>query len=409
MVAFPLLYTVGFLSFLYFGIYIFAQEKRDKKSQLFLASCLGFAFWNLAYAGMSVTHEQYHDFFQKLGYLGASWYEPFLLLFIIHIVSGSINIFSRRRVKTIILAVIFIFPAVLTWQNLMYNAVAEGFPNGFWHIAHHIYANVYNGVAIFLLFLWRSRTSSEREKRQALVLILGAFAAIISTLITDFTMGNAGLPTLTPFLTLIWGGCIFFAFSRFKFMKTAPLFISTEILTQSPDLAILFDRNLELLYSNRNEILGKIDFSRIQKKPGIEDFFEDGEQLLEKIKTLITGESKVITAPVALKLDPEKRVPFQGRFSLITDEYDTFGGVLFSGRSLISSDRFGRKWGLTPREQEVLALLASGKTNGSISKFLGIAERTVKSHIGSMLLKTKTKSRLELVQLFNSDRFSSFP
>jgi DNA-binding CsgD family transcriptional regulator len=291
----------------------------------------------------------------------------------------------------------------------MYNSIAEGFPNGFWQIAHHVYANVYNGAGIFLLFLWRRRTKSVREKRQALVLILGAFGAIISTLITDFVMGNAGLPTLTPFLTLIWGGSIFLAFSRFNFLKTSPPFISKEILTQSPDLTILFDRDLNLLYSNRNEVLEKIDYTRIRGNPGIEDFFEDGEQLTEKIRTLISGESKILTSPVVLKVAPDKKALLQGCFSLITDEYDSFGGVLFSGKSLISSDRFKKKWGLTPREYEVLQLLAAGKTNGNIAEFLEIAERTVKSHIGSMLLKTKTKSRLELVQLYNADRSSEFP
>ncbi|MGW4699429.1 helix-turn-helix domain-containing protein [Streptomyces sp. NPDC004285] len=48
---------------------------------------------------------------------------------------------------------------------------------------------------------------------------------------------------------------------------------------------------------------------------------------------------------------------------------------------------------LSEREHEVLVLLATGSTNLSISRRLGVSEGTVKSHVGRILLKLGLESR----------------
>lgn len=48
---------------------------------------------------------------------------------------------------------------------------------------------------------------------------------------------------------------------------------------------------------------------------------------------------------------------------------------------------------LTPKEREILMLLAKGLTNKGIAKELGIAEKTVKTHVSSVLSKLNLKSR----------------
>ncbi|MEU5977235.1 helix-turn-helix transcriptional regulator [Streptomyces sp. NPDC047315] len=54
---------------------------------------------------------------------------------------------------------------------------------------------------------------------------------------------------------------------------------------------------------------------------------------------------------------------------------------------------------LTPREREVLAVMAAGESNRALSRRLGIAERTVKSHLTSITRKLGLKSRVEVVLL----------
>lgn len=54
---------------------------------------------------------------------------------------------------------------------------------------------------------------------------------------------------------------------------------------------------------------------------------------------------------------------------------------------------------LTPREREVLALVAEGLPNKAIARELGISEHTAKFHVGSLLGKLGASSRAEAVTL----------
>jgi DNA-binding NarL/FixJ family response regulator len=53
---------------------------------------------------------------------------------------------------------------------------------------------------------------------------------------------------------------------------------------------------------------------------------------------------------------------------------------------------------LSPREQEVLKLIAEAHTNREIAEILGLAEKTVESHRGNLLRKLGMRDRVELVR-----------
>ena len=48
---------------------------------------------------------------------------------------------------------------------------------------------------------------------------------------------------------------------------------------------------------------------------------------------------------------------------------------------------------LTTREEQVLALLAQGRTNAAIASELGISVRTVGSHVAAILRKRQLENR----------------
>ena len=59
---------------------------------------------------------------------------------------------------------------------------------------------------------------------------------------------------------------------------------------------------------------------------------------------------------------------------------------------------------LTKREQEVARAVAGGSSNKEIARQLGITERTVKAHVGSVFQKLKARDRLHLALIINGQR-----
>jgi FixJ family two-component response regulator len=57
---------------------------------------------------------------------------------------------------------------------------------------------------------------------------------------------------------------------------------------------------------------------------------------------------------------------------------------------------------LTPREREVLDLVASGTLNKQIAAQLGIAGKTIKVHRGRLMQKMGVKSAAALVQVMSN-------
>lgn len=67
-------------------------------------------------------------------------------------------------------------------------------------------------------------------------------------------------------------------------------------------------------------------------------------------------------------------------------------------RDWMSDDAAGPEEPLTPREQEVLKLIAEAHTNRQIADVLHLAEKTVESHRANLLRKLGMRDRVELVR-----------
>jgi DNA-binding NarL/FixJ family response regulator len=54
---------------------------------------------------------------------------------------------------------------------------------------------------------------------------------------------------------------------------------------------------------------------------------------------------------------------------------------------------------LSPRERQVLELVAEGRTNKAIAEHLSVSPNTVKSHVTSLLTKLQADSRVQLAAI----------
>src|SRR5690606_30520929 len=110
----------------------------------------------------------------------------------------------------------------------------------------------------------------------------------------------------------------------------------------------------------------------------------DAESLIEAIQVVAGGEA-YIHPKVTGKLINEYR-------RLSTLQENDLAHVELSDEA-----ELGRFASLTPREKEVLQLMAEGKSNKGIGDFLYISEKTVKNHVSSILQKLVVNDRTQAV------------
>ncbi|MBV9883613.1 MAG: response regulator transcription factor [Sphingomonadaceae bacterium] len=62
------------------------------------------------------------------------------------------------------------------------------------------------------------------------------------------------------------------------------------------------------------------------------------------------------------------------------------------------NDKAIHSLGLTPRECEILGLLASGRSNKEMARALGISPNTVKTHVARVFEKLEVQKRIEAIE-----------
>ncbi len=105
----------------------------------------------------------------------------------------------------------------------------------------------------------------------------------------------------------------------------------------------------------------------------------------------------------------EAPADFEGRLFEIAEEHGLSPNAVLNMASL-AAEEYNEKvvnWRkLTPRQQEVAALICGGYTNREIAQRLNISVSTVKTHIRSILPKFGLNSKDQLQQYFEGWDFS---
>ncbi len=118
--------------------------------------------------------------------------------------------------------------------------------------------------------------------------------------------------------------------------------------------------------------------------------FADDEALFASIMAGASG--YVLKQIKAGELIRAIRAVGEGKSLLDPDVTKTVLERLRRGKHLIKDEKLAR---LSPQEERILSLVASGKTNKEIGEELHLAEKTVKNYVSSILSKLEVARRAE--------------
>ena len=100
----------------------------------------------------------------------------------------------------------------------------------------------------------------------------------------------------------------------------------------------------------------------------------------------------------ALTMSPKRAGTSNGREGTTLTQQSEGAKVTESFTACL--DRAARAWGLTPRQREVLAQVAGGKSNKEVAAHLGCAVHTVEIHMTEVLRRSGRASRGALIAGF---------
>ncbi len=149
----------------------------------------------------------------------------------------------------------------------------------------------------------------------------------------------------------------------------------------SPDVVVL---DLELSGTNGREVLGELRRRPTSPKVLVLTAYNDGESIRSALDAGADG--------LALKTESPQQ-------TLAAIRQVSAGQLVFpqAARRWLETPRAGggAAGELTPREQEVWALIADGLPNRAIAKRLGLSDNTVKFHVQHLFAKLGVKNRTE--------------
>jgi DNA-binding NarL/FixJ family response regulator len=161
----------------------------------------------------------------------------------------------------------------------------------------------------------------------------------------------------------------------------------SEVVAQQPDLAIL-----DVAMPRLTGLQATREIKR--RAPGVDvlilSMHDDERYLFEALKAGAGG--YVLKQKADQDLVDAVRAVARGE-SFLTNS--AMGSLV---REWMADGSPGPREPLTPREQQVLKLIAEAHTNREISEFLGLSEKTVEHHRSSILRKLGMRDRVELVR-----------
>ncbi len=396
MFAMSILSTISCITYIYMGAFVLYLNHTSKSHRNLFYSCLAFSLWSFSYIflNLDLTPAD-REFWQKMSFCGALVYVIFTFRFFLYLTRYN----EKIKRKALVNALILIIPGFFLFENIAYNAIANSFPYGVWYITAHIYANSYNGFGLFLVFIWGRKSKRAMEKKQAKIIVRSAIAVIIITIISDYAMGFMHVPTLTPFLTVIWCYAIVYAMAKYRLLSITPQMVSKYIIDHIDEVIIFLntDSTVAAINERTEEICG--GGSLIGSH--ISSIVPEHEKVQDRMMLLLADHNRTFSASLLFGRNKENTRIMDAHFSVIRDKMGDSLGLLIIARELRELKHLRQIFKITLREIEIIHHIVTGTSNKEIALFLGISENTMKRHITNIYFKLNVNNKIGLMRLLD--------
>ena len=185
-------------------------------------------------------------------------------------------------------------------------------------------------------------------------------------------------------------------------MLITPQLVSKDIASNIDESIILLDEQLHILSINtKTEILIEKKSAKIIGKE-FSAIFSQHEKIYSEIQEMLKGNASDFSCRVDYKKTNDTSVFMDAKFSIVRDRFNDVLGVLVLGREVKELKQLKTFYRLTRREADIIQCIINGFANKEIAGFLGIAERTVKTHLTNIYNKLEVGNKVQLFSLLKS-------
>jgi len=382
------------------------KDQKNTRRLFFLMSIT--MAWFLFSAGNSISSGSKESviLWYRLSSIGYSPFYAFNLHFYISLLNrGRL----RRRELLLYLPVPVVFTASMVSQTLFKDFVLTGNTWKFipaysspWFWFYLVYYLSYTLTTIYLIFKRAAGSKMKMHLVQAIIISVFTLLTLLPGSSTDFILSGLGAYSLPPFGPLILGFYIFglwIVVVRYGFMNPTSVFAPEEILNKLQDMVFLLTPEFEIAEANEES-------RKVLQLPTLSNgaalFFPDltatPEQTLQELSGLRqAGEGYTHTC---IEYHTTGRPIITNSYcTVIRDHFREAAGYMVISRHSRKLEDFIGEFKLSKRETQVLHYIMRGKNNQESAHLLGIAERTVETHLGHIYNKTGTDNRIELFAL----------
>jgi DNA-binding CsgD family transcriptional regulator len=207
------------------------------------------------------------------------------------------------------------------------------------------------------------------------------------------------MPQVSVFVQILWMAGIAYCIVKYRFFPVTPEYMSKEIISSIDESIILFDTDNNILYANK-QATGILK-TAMDGKDILPGLTSDNIAVENALAALHEGLTESVSSRFHYFRDDVK-VYIDFKFSAVKDRFNDIAGFLAIGREVKEFHHFKIRYNISDRQLEIVRLAIDGLSNDEICEKLGLARRTVETHLFNIYNKLSINNKIELMKLANT-------